>query len=154
MKQWTQHAEERLSEYLNERTAREGLAGDDAAEFKEDLRSHIHEEAERSSAAAIGLMDLENIIGRLDAGYRPPVQATPGWRASPLRENAPKSRRIGGFFKWAFGVVVPAAVILFEMVASFCGSVFFDPVPTWWHAACHSILRRGGFGNRTAIQGS
>ena len=60
-----------MTEYLQERSLREGLTGEEAADLKADLRSHIHEEAERSEGETIGLMHLENILGRLDAGYRP-----------------------------------------------------------------------------------
>lgn len=147
MKTWTTQAEQRLAEYLRERTAREGLDGTEAAELKEDLRSHIHEEAEKTEHETIGLMHLENILGRLDAGYRP----LPEWENKAL--NA-KLKRGGGFARvlaWAFGVVVPLAVLVFEMISSFCGSVFFDPVPTWWHAcliamvpAVNTWLLRGG----------
>ena len=71
MKNWTTQAEQRLAEYLRERAAREGFHGDDAVELKDDLRRHIHEEADQGTAETIGLMQLENILGRLDAGYRP-----------------------------------------------------------------------------------
>jgi hypothetical protein len=147
MKNWTTQAEQRLAEYLRERTAREGLQGEEAAELKEDLRSHIHEEAEKTEHETIGLMHLENILGRLDAGYR----SLPEWESKAL--NA-KTKRGGGFARfcaWAFGVVGPLAVLVFEMISSFCGSVFFDPVPTWWHAgiiamvpAVNTWLLRGG----------
>lgn len=136
MKHWTTQAEQRLAEYLLERAVREGLADEDAADLKEDLRSHIHEEAERSEGETIGLMHLENILGRLDAGYRP----LPEWRGGA---GLPKQKPSGGFARvlaWTFGVVGPLAILIFEMIASFCGSVFFDPVPTWWHAALVALV--------------
>jgi hypothetical protein len=105
MKNWTTQAEQRLAEYLRERAVREGLAGEDAAELKADLRSHIHEEAERSESETIGLMHLENILGRLDAGYRP----QPEW-------ELPKQKQGGGFARvlaWTFGVVGPLAIFIF-----------------------------------------
>jgi hypothetical protein len=127
MKHWTTQAEQRLAEYLRERTAREGLAGEEAAELKQDLRSHIFEEAERTDSAAIGLLQLENILGRLDAGYRP----LPACDKAAVRKNG----WFGRAAAWTCGVVMPAAVLVFEMISSFCGSVFFDPAPMWWHAA-------------------
>lgn len=125
MKTWTTQAEKRLDEYLLERTTREGLEGEDAAELKEDLRRHVYEEVEESPAEVISLMHLETILGKMDAGYRPvvPHGITP---AAP--------RRTGRRFAWAFGVILPAIVLLIEMVSSFCGSILFDPVPTWFHA--------------------
>ena len=157
MKHWTTQAEQRLAEYLLERAGREGLAGEDAADLKADLRSHIHEEAERSEGETIGLMHLENILGRLDAGYR----TLPEWRG---REEPPKLTRRGGFARvlaWTFGVVGPLAILIFEMIASFCGSVFFDPVPTWWHVVlvamvpgANAWLLRGGKSGSDRVKGA
>ena len=89
MKNWTTQAEQRLTEYLEERAAREGFDGEDAAELKDDLRRHVHEEAEQSPSAAIGLLHLENILGSLDAGYKSQPAA---WRELEL----PMKKR-GGF---------------------------------------------------------
>lgn len=126
MKNWTTQAEQRLTEYLDERAKREGFYLEDASELKDDLRCHIFEEAEQSPADTIGLMHLENIISRLDAGYRPVADHEPG---------IPKKPKRGGFWNWTFGVVFPAGVLILEMLTSLCGSAFFNPVATWWHAA-------------------
>lgn len=126
MKNWTTQAEQRLTEYLDERAKREGLYLEDASELKEDLRCHIFEEAEQSPAETIGLMHLENIIGRLDAGYRP---------VADLEAKPPATPKRGGFWNWTFGVVFPAGVLILEMLTSVCGEAIFNPVPTWWHAA-------------------
>lgn len=152
MKHWTTQAEKRLEEYLQERVAREGLEGEDAAELKDDLRRHIHEETEKADSPAFGLMQLENIIGRMDSGFTaaPPTSSTP-----------PKKKGIiSRISVWAFGVVMPLLVLVFEVISSFCGSVFFDPVPTWWHVACvaavpvvNLALLRGWFGTRRLAEG-
>ena len=143
MKNWTTQAERRLTDYLEERSAR-GFDGEDTVELRDDWRRHIHEEAEQAPGEVIGLMQLENILGKLDAGYQP-VAATPG--------EVRKKGWFGGFLCWVFGVVLPLAVLIFEMVSAFCGVVFFDPVPTWWHAgwialvpAVNGWLLRGGRG--------
>ena len=128
MKNWTTQAEQRLTEYLQERAAREGFDSEDASELKEDLRRHIHEEAEQSPTADIGLLHLENILGRLDAGYR------------PAPEKPPTPPRRGGFLNWTFGVILPLIVLAVEVLSSFCGSVFFSPTPTWWHAAWIAVV--------------
>lgn len=131
MKKWTTATEQRLAEYLQERAAREGFEGEDAAELKDDLRRHIHEEAEKLDGEVIGVMHLENILARLDAGYRPVGNRVPVVSAS---------RAQGGFLKWTFGVILPLGVLLFELLATFCGSVFFSPVPTWWHVAWIALV--------------
>ncbi|GAA5131189.1 PEP-CTERM sorting domain-containing protein [Luteolibacter yonseiensis] len=131
MKNWTTQAEQRLTEYLDERARREGLYLEDASELKEDLRCHIYEEAEQSPAGTIGLMHLENIIGRLDAGYRP---------APDPQASLPKQPKRGGFWNWTFGVVMPLVVLGLELLTSMCGSLIFNPVATWWHAAWIALV--------------
>jgi hypothetical protein len=128
MKTWTTPAERRLDEYLAERVAREALDGADAAELKEDLRRHVYEEAERRPDPSIGLMQLETILGSLDGGYRPPPPPA-----------LPRSKRRTGLM-WTFGVILPALVLLLELVSSFCGGVFFNPVPTWWHVLLVALV--------------
>jgi hypothetical protein len=154
MKNWTTQAEQRLEQYLRERAAREGFHGEDAAGLMDDLRSHIYEEARQEGQETIGLMQLETILGRLDAGYRP---------ANDPAAGLPKSRTggIGRFFLWTFGVVLPAGVLVFEWIATFCGSVFFDPIPTFWHAflvalvpAINGWLLTGGRGVSERIRGA
>ena len=132
MKNWTTQAEQRLTEYLQERAAREGFDGEDASELKEDLRRHIHEEAEQSPTADIGLLHLETILGRLDAGYKPQPQSR--------RELEFPVKKRGGFLNWTFGVILPLIVVILEVLSSFCGSVFFNPTPTWWHAVWIAIV--------------
>ncbi|HEY1123343.1 MAG TPA: VIT domain-containing protein [Haloferula sp.] len=126
MKTWTTQAEKRLVEYLDSRARREGFDGEDADDLKSDLRRHIHEEAEKDRAEKIGLMQLEGILGRLDAGYRPMPESEP----DDGKPNTP----LLPFWAWTWGVVMPAIVALIEIPSSFCAGVFFDPVPTWWHA--------------------
>lgn len=151
MKQWTTQAEQRLAEYLKDRAAREGFEGEEAAELKDDLTRHIHEEAEQSDGETIGLMQLENLLGRLDAGYQP----------IPVKPLPVKSEKTGKFLNWTFGVILPLIVLLLEALTSFCGTVFFSPVPTGWHMAwvatvplVNAWLLRGAPGAGCGIQGA
>ena len=130
MKTWTNQAEKRLAEYLEERARREGFDGEEADELKSDLRRHIHEEAEKEVGEGIGSMQLEGILGRLDAGYRPRPEADTltAYEAKPGKEMRP-------FWAWTWGVVMPLGVLVFELLSAFCGSFFFDPVATGWHVA-------------------
>ncbi|RYD41888.1 MAG: hypothetical protein EOP85_11990, partial [Verrucomicrobiaceae bacterium] len=151
MKNWTTQAEQRLAEYLKERTAREGFEGEDAAELKDDLTRHIHEEAEQSEGETVGLMQLENLLGRLDAGYCPPPE-------KPVADQ--KKAGALGFWTWTFGVFLPIGVLILEMFTSLCGGIFFNPTPTWWHAAWIALvpglnawLIRGGKGGSAVQRG-
>jgi hypothetical protein len=132
MKTWTNQAEKRLAEYLEERVRREGFDGEEADELKSDLRRHIHEEAEKESGEGIGSLQLEGILGRLDAGYqsRPEVEKLESYQAW---SGTPKKLR--PFWAWTWAVVLPLGVAVFELLTAFCGSVFFDPVATGWHVA-------------------
>ena len=40
-----------------------------------------------------------------------------------------------GEWIFLFGVFYPAAAIGIELVTRMCAGAFFDPMPTWWHAA-------------------
>lgn len=130
MKTWTNQAEKRLAEYLEERVRREGFDGEDADELKSDLRRHIHEEAEKESGEGIGSMQLEGILGRLDAGYRPQPEAD-----TLSAHEAKVTKKMRPFWAWTWGVVMPLGVLVFELLSAFCGSFFFDPVVTGWHVA-------------------
>lgn len=127
MKNWTEAAEMRLEEYLRERVAREQMHGEDAVELKEDLRRHIHEEVQHDEGiGTCGLMQLEQVLGKLDAGYRPApepqVVAKKSWR-SGFRRDSMK----------LFAVILPLLIVVFEWVTNFCGAAFFDPIPTPVH---------------------
>lgn len=126
MKQWTEAAEMRWESYLRERVAREGLAGDEADDLRDDLRRHIHEELKQLDSATCGLNEIEHAIARMDRGYEmPKVPLTP-------EITGIKARMYGVSF-WFFGVIFPSIVVIFEWLSNFCGSHFFDPIPTWGH---------------------
>lgn len=124
MKTWTKQAEQRLEEYLAARVRRDGLAGEDAAELRDDLRRHVHEEVSRLPGERVGLADVSQVLAALDRGAgiapMPPASGPQGPWAK--------------FALWAGGVVLPAGVLLLELLTGFCGGVFFDPIPSWWHA--------------------
>lgn len=121
MKIWTKQAQERLAEYLESRLRREGLEGEDAREMKDDLSTHVHEELEQTDVETIGTTELEAVLGRLEDGVN-------------VDEEEPAKRGRGRAWLMIFGVIFPAGVSVFEILTGFCGGVFFDPVPTFWHA--------------------
>jgi hypothetical protein len=117
----------RLESYVRERVAREGMHGEEAAELKEDLRRHIHEEITKDQVGTCGLMELENTLGRLDAGYQPQMTALP---TSHALHRGTKGVKPMFFF---FAVVFPLCIVIFEWLTNFCGSTFFEPIPTVGH---------------------
>ncbi len=128
MKPWTEAAEMRLEQYLNERVLREQMHGEEAIELKEDLRRHIHEEVQGDEAIhQCGLMQLENALGRLDAGY------TAQHVDQRILLPSPKTTKFGRGLMLFFGVYFPFAIVIFEWISHFCGSTFFNPIPTVGH---------------------
>lgn len=125
MKQWTEAAEMRLEQYLQERVEREQMHGEEAAELKDDLRRHIHEEISQNQIGTCGLMELENTLGRLDAGYTPQQSSRAATRSEKKNQS---SKRL-----WFFGVYFPLFIVLFEWATNFCGSEFFETIPTVAH---------------------
>jgi len=43
------------------------------------------------------------------------------------------------------GAVFPLAVVIFELSSRACASIFFDPMPTWWHAALVALVPCANF---------
>ena len=119
MKKWTKQAEERFGEYLDARVRRDGLVGEDARELREDLSSHLHEEAAGLDVQVVGVAELEQMLSGLDGGK------------ADLPDPTAKERRRGWLL--TFGVILPVLVTVLEIFTGFCGGVFFDPVPTAWH---------------------
>ena len=164
MKHWTKQAENRLEEYCRARAAREGMSAAEADDLREDLRMHVHEEAGRLAGEAVGLAQLDEVLARLDGGAAAepsPVPPRPPEPSCATGFPARAGRMAAGFLMWSCGVVLPAAVLVFEMASSFCASVFFSPVPTWGHAAwlaavplLHTWLLRGGGYPRHGLRGA
>ncbi|MGC4015724.1 MAG: VIT domain-containing protein [Luteolibacter sp.] len=152
MKTWTTQAEQRLAEYLENRARREGFSGMEAEELKGDLRCHIMEEAERDDSETVNVVVLEKLLGRLDAGHHSPT--------TPIRETEGRFAGLRSLSAWTFGVVFPVGILIFEWFSHFCGSVFFDPVPTLWHAGlvlvmafANAWILKGGYSFKAGIAG-
>jgi Vault protein inter-alpha-trypsin domain len=123
MKQWTEAAEMRLEQYLQARVEREFMHGEEAAELKDDLRRHIHEEISKNQGGTCSLMELETVLGKLDSGYTPTLPTPSKSKMTTFKKNV----------LWLFGVIFPFGIVLFEWATNFCGSVFFETIPTVVH---------------------
>lgn len=78
------------------------------------------------------------------------------WPGAAAGHSVPR----GSWKAWAFGVVLPAGVLMFETVSGFCASVFFNPVPTFWHflllalvPVMNGVLLKSGTGERPQWRG-
>jgi len=69
-------------------------------------------------------------------------------RARASSWSAAGARRCVGALILAFGVVLPAFTLLFEVVTGLCAAIAFDPIPTIWHillVACVPVANASAF---------
>jgi hypothetical protein len=138
---WTTPAKEEVDSYLNHVRASIATSGADASEVIDDLKRHIEEELHTARLQTVTRDDVRRIVHRLgvpDIGGGV-VVAEP--KAAPKVDtrnghshSAPKlpRSRPGGVVLF-FGVILPLLTLAVEFFTRFCASVFFDPMPTYWH---------------------
>lgn len=130
MKTWTNAARERLDSYLGGRVLKAGFEPEEAAEVVEDWRLHVEEEVARLPGTVVDVLMLETVFARMGEGEK-----TTEWKLEPPYPAVPPQplKPKGVAVHWIFGVIFPSFLIVFEALAGFCESVFFDPIPTWFH---------------------
>jgi hypothetical protein len=136
MTTWTNSAKDRLEDYLNRVRSTLHASGADPAEVTEDMRRHISEEVTASKLEVVTTDDVDRILQRIGAPEAPPAGKFPTPQApAPMAVPAslvdePKRRRPFLFF---FGVVLPLATLIIELITHMCAAAFFNPIPTLWH---------------------
>lgn len=166
MHEWTDGAEEELGRYS--KRVRGGLesTGADPDEVLEDLRRHIDEEVAASGDVVVTRDCVARLVQRMGVPGLP--QGALPEPSAPLRNGASGDEvpRIGSgatALVSFFGIALPAITLGLELVSGICASVFFDPIPSVFHAlliACVPAtyawllvdLRRARVG-RVAVQG-
>ncbi len=167
---WTDEARAVLDEWLAAREPGWIENGADPAEVRGDIVADLERRFE-ASPRPVGPERLRQVLALLDSSQaeeRPADEAAvrrPRFlerQPDPARSEGSVGRRLfAGTWKslttslW-WTVLWPAGVVLFEWATRFCGTTFFNPLPTWKHlvlivAACAAGLlvnrtRAGGLG--------
>ncbi len=163
MSRWTDSATARVEQYFAQLRTSLAASGADAEEVTEDLRRHIEEEVAARKLTVVTEQDAGQILARIGApeftksGSQP--EAKPKSTTVP-NEDHPEKRP--GLFLLIFGVVLPFVAIAFEFASGACAGLFFDPLPTIWHALLAAFvpaanllvwlaLRRGDLRRRSLL---
>jgi hypothetical protein len=138
--EWTDTANNVLDEYLERMQSDLVAAGADPDEVSADLRRHIHEELAGLNLHIVTQQDVSRVLAKMgvpekgasiESGSDP--QSTPG-PAGGKKCTGGKGASFGIAAATIFGVVLPIITLGFELISGICGSTFFDPIPTIWHA--------------------
>ncbi|MBI3098970.1 MAG: PEP-CTERM sorting domain-containing protein [Planctomycetes bacterium] len=145
MTEWTASAREEVDRYLSRAADSARADGADPKEVVEDLRRHIEAEVAAAGIALLSRERLCEILARL--GRPDPLPPAPAPSAPPAA-GAPTpvapARPVPGWWRSllviVFGVLLPAGTLLFELANHECAGLFFDPIPTLWHAGLIALV--------------
>lgn len=156
MVEWTQSAREALNHYLDRMRTSASQSGADPEEVIDDLKRHIDEDVASAGLAIVTQNDLDRILSRMGS---PPIEEAIQPGPNPNAEPAPEAHGVSRSFSIlcaAFGILLPAFTLGLEVSSGMCAGVFFDPIPTIWHAllvgfvplahflGCLALWRRNG----------
>jgi hypothetical protein len=136
MTTWTNSAKDKLDDYLTRVRSTLQASGADPAEVTEDMRRHISEEVTASKLEVVTTDDVDRILKRIGApeapaSFKPQMPQAPAPVSAPASlADEPRRRRPFLFF---FGIILPLATLIIELVTHMCAAAFFDPIPTLWH---------------------
>ena len=138
---WTDNARLLLDEWFRRQIPRWRAEGADPDEVQADLRRDLEQRFARHPGP-VDEADLRRALEALAPGPVPapePAAATvpaAGTGAQRPRCARTARRAWNWFTRNLFWVVLwPLAVTGFELAANVCGSLFFNPLPTYWHVA-------------------
>src|SRR5215831_4968231 len=78
--------------------------------------------------------------GKLTTWRRPMSNRQPQIPAVKFEPILQRSAPGPGTMMLLFGVLYPAAVIAIELITNMCARAFFDPIPSWGHAAAAAFV--------------
>ena len=124
--EWTETAKSRWEQFLQAKVKAAKLDAEAGWDLREDLSLHLDEELMSENREIVNAERIERAIGEL--GGEPTLEVTP---VSPSQEKVTQKTSSGSLIFW--GVALPLAVFLLELLTGFCSSVFFDPLESWLH---------------------
>ncbi|WP_411846297.1 VIT domain-containing protein [Roseibacillus persicicus] len=128
--EWTATARERWDRFLNARVKADCLGEEGGTDLREDLTLHFLEELAGEGSRTVTHSRVDLAIARL--GGMPETDSKEDFASYPKKSRALAHGALSAFTV-LFGVVFPLGVFGLELLTGFCGSVFFDPLGTWWH---------------------
>jgi len=150
MDNWTESASRYLEEVLKSLRSRKGYEAEDSLEFAEDIKLHVETEIStlgldlvtedhvRSVVLKVlGGDPLEKIDDRHDESE---AGRTKGAESELSIEHSIERKGKLGFSILAFGVVLPIVTLLFELFTKTCANLYFNPIPSIWHAALIALV--------------
>ncbi len=149
MTTWTVTAQRELEEHLAGLRLSLAGSGADPDEVLEDVRRHVAEEASAARLPVVTEADVRQFLSRVaplaergNPRKDPATRAEPPFAPSPEppeQDSEPLASPLSPLPWWRrlligfFGVLVPAATLIFEAITRFCAKEVFDPMPTFWH---------------------
>lgn len=164
MSQWTGGANERWDQYCQNLRKRLQHTDADADEVIEDIRRHLETEIAASNLSIVTEQDIQRIVqhfgypdgegeqqseGSVSTFPQPPASLTVAAEAGP-----PETSAFGSIYLILFGVLLPLGAATFEVFTRICTSLFFDPLPTVWHAALFFIIPLSNLAVYLAVRGN
>ncbi len=145
MEHWTQAAKDFLENHLTGRRAAIAASGADPDEVAGDVRRHLSEELSARNMATVTAEDVRRVLQRMGEMDNPTgSENDPATKTPVVSGSAPDASSSGKKprypFTFFFSVILPALTLVIESVTHMCGGVFFDPIPTVWHALAVALV--------------
>lgn len=138
---WTDSARLAFERHLE--TTRPGViaSGADPDEVAADLRRHLDAELAAAGIETVTGADVARLLGRIAPGVPAEEENIHNFAAATALDA---TRTILGisvrFAVMLFGVVLPLITLVVELVTGMARDIFFDPIPTWAHAAAIALV--------------
>ena len=147
---WKADAKEQLHEHLSKLT-KEPVTSDEYQDLYTDLKAHIEEEIHRAGKEQIERNDLYNVLQAMGDDEFEAEQVLAVNQAlivnnssefNEYRKESSASSNPGYLSRnaWIFTILLPALALLVELLSHIGRSVYFDPIPTWFHVVLIALV--------------
>lgn len=144
MTQWTPTARQEFEDYCQR--MRESLSGSgaDPLEVVDDLKRHVDAEIASRQLKLVTEQDVRSLVASM--GAPPILPPSPSQPPPPAPTRGAQLRTKGReMLLLIMGVLLPVGVLCWEYFTHFCGVVFFDPIPTYWHTLMVLLVPAGNY---------
>ncbi len=142
---WSEAAKLRLDEAVDIHIRNEKLDGTDAEELREDLKHHVYETlAESENEQIISVSQLVPVLEKMGLNSQPKpnlyAKAPEISLAKGYSDTKKSTDYSSSILAWFFGVILPAIVLILELITSMCGATFFDPISSPIHVVLVALV--------------